>query len=237
MAALPQQVAHAQQRDTGVRAHPRRRRRGRASPRAKRWPACPSRASTNCSSGRRRRAPAIRSAAFPRSCAARRCPASSHRPGPIYEPEGTASDYWRAARAMFAAGFRAGDLVHNAFSYHMTPGAFIMESGAHAVGCTVFPGGSRADRAAAAGDRRAASPTPIGHAELPAHPGREGRRDRQRRLQHAQRPDRRRGACRPACATGSPNTAWPSTRATPRPTWASSPTKRRRAKAWCWTRA
>ncbi len=63
-------------------------------------------------------------------------------PGPIYEPEGTARDYWRAARALVAAGFRAGDLVHNAFSYHMTPGAFIMESGAHAVGCTVFPAGT-----------------------------------------------------------------------------------------------
>ena len=63
-------------------------------------------------------------------------------PGPIYEPEGTTRDYWRAARALFAAGFRAGDLVHNAFSYHMTPGAFIMESGAHAVGCTVFPAGT-----------------------------------------------------------------------------------------------
>ncbi|MEZ0309564.1 MAG: phenylacetate--CoA ligase family protein, partial [Ramlibacter sp.] len=62
-------------------------------------------------------------------------------PGPIYEPEGTGRDYWRAARAMFAAGFRSGDLVHNAFSYHMTPGAFIMESGAHAIGCTVFPAG------------------------------------------------------------------------------------------------
>jgi phenylacetate-CoA ligase len=62
-------------------------------------------------------------------------------PGPIYEPDGTQPDYWRAARAMFAAGFRRGDLVHNSFSYHMTPGAFIMESGAHAVGCTVFPAG------------------------------------------------------------------------------------------------
>jgi phenylacetate-CoA ligase len=62
-------------------------------------------------------------------------------PGPIYEPEGTGRDYWRAGRALFAAGFRAGDLVHNSFSYHMTPGAFILESGAHAVGCTVFPGG------------------------------------------------------------------------------------------------
>src|SRR3569623_1071229 len=50
-------------------------------------------------------------------------------PGPIYEPEGVAPDYWRVARAYNAAGFRAGDLVHNAFSYHMTPGAFIMGSG------------------------------------------------------------------------------------------------------------
>jgi phenylacetate-CoA ligase len=63
-------------------------------------------------------------------------------PGPIYEPDGAARDYWRAARALYAAGFREGDLAHNAFSYHMTPGAFIMESGAHAIGCTVFPAGT-----------------------------------------------------------------------------------------------
>jgi len=63
-------------------------------------------------------------------------------PGPIYEPEGTARDYWRTGRALFAAGFRPGDLVHNAFSYHMTPGAFILEAGALAVGCTVFPAGT-----------------------------------------------------------------------------------------------
>ncbi|MDP3224403.1 MAG: AMP-binding protein, partial [Rubrivivax sp.] len=62
-------------------------------------------------------------------------------PGPIYEPEGHAADYWRTARAMRAAGFVAGDLVHNSFSYHLTPGAWIMESGALALGCTVFPGG------------------------------------------------------------------------------------------------
>ncbi len=62
-------------------------------------------------------------------------------PGPIYEPEGTRGDYWRVARAMFAAGFRAGQMVHNSFSYHLTPGAWMMESGAAALGCTVFPGG------------------------------------------------------------------------------------------------
>ncbi|MDP3806060.1 phenylacetate--CoA ligase family protein [Hydrogenophaga sp.] len=63
-------------------------------------------------------------------------------PGPIYEPEGSTADYWRTGRALYAAGFRAGELVHNSFSYHMTPGAFILESGAHAVGCTVFPAGT-----------------------------------------------------------------------------------------------
>ena len=62
-------------------------------------------------------------------------------PGPIYEPEGRGADYWRTARALFAAGFRAGDLVHNSFSYHMTPGAWILEGGAQALGCSVFPGG------------------------------------------------------------------------------------------------
>jgi phenylacetate-CoA ligase len=62
-------------------------------------------------------------------------------PGPIYEPEGHASDYWRMARAIFAAGFRAGDLAHCSFSYHLTPAGAMMESGAHAVGCTTFAGG------------------------------------------------------------------------------------------------
>jgi phenylacetate-CoA ligase len=63
-------------------------------------------------------------------------------PGTIYEPEGVGRDYWRTARALHAAGFRAGDLVHNSFSYHLTPAGSILESGAHALGCTVFPGGT-----------------------------------------------------------------------------------------------
>ena len=62
-------------------------------------------------------------------------------PGPIYEPEGEASDYWRVARAIYAAGFRRGDLAHNSFSYHLTPAGSMMETGAQAIGCTVFPGG------------------------------------------------------------------------------------------------
>jgi phenylacetate-CoA ligase len=62
-------------------------------------------------------------------------------PGPIYEPEARRQDYWRLARALFAAGFRRGDLVHNSFSYHFTPAGAMLESGAHALGCAVFPAG------------------------------------------------------------------------------------------------
>jgi phenylacetate-CoA ligase len=63
-------------------------------------------------------------------------------PGPIFEPEGKDRDFWGAARMLFAAGFRSGDVVHNSFSYHLTPGGFIMESGAHALGCAVIPAGT-----------------------------------------------------------------------------------------------
>ncbi|WP_221928810.1 phenylacetate--CoA ligase family protein [Tepidiphilus olei] len=62
-------------------------------------------------------------------------------PGPIYEPEGRGEDAYGQARALFAAGFAEGDLVHNTFSYHLTPAGVMIESGAHALGCTVFPGG------------------------------------------------------------------------------------------------
>jgi len=62
-------------------------------------------------------------------------------PGPIFEPEGDGRDWWGAARALYAAGFREGDVVHNSFAYHLTPGGFILESGAHALGCAVIPGG------------------------------------------------------------------------------------------------
>jgi phenylacetate-CoA ligase len=62
-------------------------------------------------------------------------------PGPIYEPEGRGRDWWRAARALYAAGLRAGDRVLNCFAYHFTPAGSIMESGALALGCTVVPTG------------------------------------------------------------------------------------------------
>jgi phenylacetate-CoA ligase len=63
-------------------------------------------------------------------------------PGPIYELQGAEADPWRMARVLYAAGFRAGDLAHNCFAYHFTPGAYIFEEGARALGCAVFPGGT-----------------------------------------------------------------------------------------------
>ncbi|MGC1465637.1 MAG: AMP-binding protein [Pseudolabrys sp.] len=62
-------------------------------------------------------------------------------PGALFEPQGWARDFGNGARALFAAGFRAGDIVHNSFSHHLTPGAYILEEGAHAIGCATIPGG------------------------------------------------------------------------------------------------
>ncbi|MGK5026975.1 phenylacetate--CoA ligase family protein [Janthinobacterium sp. RB2R34] len=62
-------------------------------------------------------------------------------PGPIFDPEGRGSDWWRFARPMYAAGVRAGGLLQNCFSYHFTPAAFMVEGGAARIGCTVIPAG------------------------------------------------------------------------------------------------
>jgi phenylacetate-CoA ligase len=62
-------------------------------------------------------------------------------PGPIFEPEGHDMDAWGAARALYAAGFRPGDVVLNTFSYHLTPGGHIMDAGAQTLGCAVIPAG------------------------------------------------------------------------------------------------
>src|SRR5919201_6408263 len=62
-------------------------------------------------------------------------------PGPIFEPEPVHADPWRGARALFAAGFRPGDVVLNTFSYHLTPGGFIFDAAARALGCAVIPAG------------------------------------------------------------------------------------------------
>jgi phenylacetate-CoA ligase len=62
-------------------------------------------------------------------------------PGPIFEPESTHADPWRGARALFAAGFRCGDVILNTFSYHLTPGGFMFDTAARALGCAVIPAG------------------------------------------------------------------------------------------------
>ncbi|MDI3470516.1 MAG: Coenzyme A ligase [Pseudolabrys sp.] len=62
-------------------------------------------------------------------------------PGPIFEPEGHVADYAGVARAMFAAGIRKGDIIHNAFAYHLTPGGWMFDSAAEALGCAIIPGG------------------------------------------------------------------------------------------------
>ena len=73
-------------------------------------------------------------------------PGEMHRllmsPGPIFEPEGAEEDFAGVARAMFAAGFREGQIVLNCFSYHLTPGAWMFEAGSRALGCAVIPGGT-----------------------------------------------------------------------------------------------
>ena len=63
-------------------------------------------------------------------------------PGPIYEGEAEGADWWRLGRAMHAAGIRPGDIVHNAFSYHLTPAGMMVEGGARAIGCAVIPAGT-----------------------------------------------------------------------------------------------
>ncbi len=63
-------------------------------------------------------------------------------PGPIYEPEGLCDDYWRTARSLYAAGVRASDVIHNTYSYHLTPAGSMMESGADKIGATVIPAGT-----------------------------------------------------------------------------------------------
>jgi len=86
-------------------------------------------------------------------------------PGPIYDPEGHGVDWWRFARALFAAGFRKGDLLHNGFAYHFTPAGAMVESGAEALGCAVFPGGVGQTEAQA---RAIAALRPAGYCGTPS---------------------------------------------------------------------
>lgn len=89
--------------------------------------------------------PALHKAALPFGGLVAGSPGSFGRlytsPGPIFEPESVHADPWRSARALFAAGFRPGDVLLNTFSYHLTPGGFIIDASARALGCAVIPAG------------------------------------------------------------------------------------------------
>jgi len=89
--------------------------------------------------------PALHKAALPFGGLVTKPPGSFARlftsPGPIFEAEATHSDPWRGARALYAAGFRPGDVILNTFSYHLTPGGFIFDASARALGCAVIPAG------------------------------------------------------------------------------------------------
>ena len=62
-------------------------------------------------------------------------------PGPIYEGHADGPDPYRFARALHASGLRRGMLLHNSFAYHFTPAGFMLDFGARALGCPVFPAG------------------------------------------------------------------------------------------------
>ena len=107
------------------------------SPRAPRWPGLPVTRKSDLGELQKRELPLGGLNATPLDKLAK----IFVSPGPVYEPEGAAPDWWRTARALFAAGFRPGNLVINTFAYHFTPAGSMMESGARALGCTVVPSG------------------------------------------------------------------------------------------------
>jgi Coenzyme F390 synthetase len=140
-------------------------------------------------------------------------------PGPIYEPEGTARDQWRTARALYAAGFRHGELIHNCFSYHFVPAGAMMESGAHALGCTVFAGGTGQTEQQV---QAMAELRPAGYVGTPSFLKiiLEKAAEMRCRCPACARRWSRARPSRPRCATGSRRAASRPTSATPRPTWA-----------------
>ena len=136
--ALPGLIRHALDNAPVLRRAAGRRSSRTRSPAAPTSPACRCCASPTSASCSARHRPFGRLTATPLARLAR----IFASPGPIYDPEGARTDYWRFARAMYAAGFRTGDVVHNSFSYHLTPAGSMAESGARALGLPVIPGGT-----------------------------------------------------------------------------------------------
>ena len=158
---------------------------------------------------------------------------SSPRPARSSSRKARGADPWGAARGLFAAGFRAGDVVLNTFGYHLTPGGFIMDSAARALGCAVIPAGpgnteQQMEVIAAYRPERLCR-----HARFPEDPDRGGREPRRRHLLHQAR--RRLGRGLPALAAGLGHASAASTpiSSTPPPMSASSPMRPPPARAWC----
>ena len=139
------------------------------------------------------------------------------RPGRSSSRRATARISVARARALFAAGFRPGDIVHNSFSYHLTPGAYILEAGAHALGCAVIPGGIGNTEQQL---ERSRIYRPSGyhrHAGLHQDPARHRGQGRQGRILDQARPRLRRGAAGVAPRRSSPPAASRCCSATPSP--------------------
>ncbi len=62
-------------------------------------------------------------------------------PGPIYDPQGKANEFWGWSEGFYAAGFRPQDVVINTFGYQMTPAGLMFEESLLDVGCCVIPTG------------------------------------------------------------------------------------------------
>ena len=222
MAALPRQVAHAQRTTPAPSAASCRRSTPAPSTRAPRWRGCRSRASTNCSSGSRRaRRRSVRR--LLRHCAAPRMRARVRvARARSTNPKARRATTGAAARALFAAGFRAGDLVHNSLQLPHDAGRLHHGDRARiAVGCTVFPAGVGQTEQQLQAIAELQARRLHRHAELPAHPGRKGRRDRHRHLRACARRWSAARRCPPQPARlVRASTASTATRAMPRPTWA-----------------
>ena len=152
-------------------------------------------------------------------------------PGPIFEPEGCGEDWWRAARALFAAGIRKGDIVHNTFAYHLTPGGWILDSGARALGCAVIAAGPGNTEQQLEVIQALEAHRLRRRAGLPQDPARQGQGGRQGRLLASRRRWSAAARCSPRCGPSTSSAASPPTRPTPPPTSASSPTRARRSRA------
>ena len=152
-------------------------------------------------------------------------------PGPIFEPEGFGEDWWRTARALFAAGIRKGDIVHNTFAYHLTPGGWILDSGARALGCAVIaagPGNTEQQLDVIQYLKPTAYVGVPDYLKILLDKAKEAGKDASSLQEGA---GRRRRAVSLAAGRVQGSAASTPTRPTPRPTSASSPTRARRSRA------